>query len=91
MHCSDCHFSQDNHGNGKLYGETRNALVITCEACHGDVRSRATLVATGPAAPGNGLNLAINTTPFKSKQFYWRGDRLYQRSIMNPTQEWEVV
>ncbi|HWY69339.1 MAG TPA: hypothetical protein VNX88_11770 [Terriglobales bacterium] len=91
MQCADCHFSQDNHGNGKLYGETRNALVITCEACHGDIRSRATLVSSGPAAPSNGINLAINTTPFKQKQFYWRGDRLYQRSIMDPNQEWEVV
>ncbi|PYY15757.1 MAG: hypothetical protein DMG60_16740 [Acidobacteria bacterium] len=91
MQCADCHFSQDNHGNGKLYGETRNALVITCEACHGDIRSRATLVSTGPAAPGNGINLAINTTPFKQKQFYWRGDHLFQRSIMDPNQEWEVV
>ena len=25
MHCVDCHFKQDNHGNGKLYGEPRNA------------------------------------------------------------------
>lgn len=91
MQCADCHFEQDNHGNGKLYGETRNALVITCEACHGDVSSRATLVANGPAAPDRGINLAIKTTPFKQKQFYWRGDLLYQRSIMNPNQEWEVV
>ena len=91
MQCADCHFEQDSHGNGKLYGETRNALVITCEACHGDVRSRATLVASGPAAPDDGINLAMRTTPFKEKQFYWRGDRLYQRSIMEPNREWEVV
>jgi len=91
MQCADCHFSEDNHGNGKLYGETRNALVITCEACHGDVRGRATLVANGPAALDSGINLALNTTPFKQKQFYWRGDRLYQRSIMDRNQEWEVV
>ena len=25
MHCVDCHFEQDSHGNGKLYGETRDA------------------------------------------------------------------
>src|SRR4029079_3677397 len=25
MHCIDCHFNQDNHGNTKLYGEVRAA------------------------------------------------------------------
>jgi len=91
MHCADCHFSEDSHGNGKLYGETRNALVITCEACHGDIRARATLVAHGPAAPDGGINLAIRNTPFREKQFYWRSDRLYQRSIIDANREWEVV
>ena len=28
MHCVDCHFKQDSHGNGKLYGEPRNAIEI---------------------------------------------------------------
>jgi hypothetical protein len=91
MQCADCHFEQDAHGNGKLYGESRNAIVVKCESCHGDVSYRATLVANGPAAPDGGINLAIKTTPFKEKQFYWRGDRLYQRSIMDPNLEWEVV
>jgi len=30
MQCVDCHFKQDNHGNGKIYGETRNAVEIDC-------------------------------------------------------------
>ena len=29
MQCVDCHFKQDNHGNGKLYGEPRNAVEIS--------------------------------------------------------------
>ncbi|MEI6235778.1 MAG: hypothetical protein WCT04_22210 [Planctomycetota bacterium] len=41
MHCIDCHFSQDNHGDGKLYGEVRNAVEITCQDCHGSIRTRA--------------------------------------------------
>ena len=28
MQCVDCHFKQDNHGNGNLYGEPRNAVEI---------------------------------------------------------------
>lgn len=35
MHCIDCHFEQDSHGNGLLYGETRNAVMIDCIDCHG--------------------------------------------------------
>ena len=51
MHCTDCHFTQDAHGNGKLYGETRNAVEIDCVDCHGKVNARATLTTSGPAAP----------------------------------------
>ena len=49
MQCVDCHFGQDNHGNGKLYGETRNAVEIDCVDCHGSVKQRATLLTSGPA------------------------------------------
>ncbi|NOT58657.1 MAG: hypothetical protein HOP19_00355, partial [Acidobacteria bacterium] len=41
MHCVDCHFKQDNHGNGNLYGEVRNAIEIDCVDCHGNVFERA--------------------------------------------------
>ena len=39
MQCVDCHFSIDVHGNGKLYGETRDAVTVTCEYCHGTVET----------------------------------------------------
>ena len=35
MHCVDCHFQQDVHGDGNLYGETRNAVMVDCADCHG--------------------------------------------------------
>ncbi|QDT04452.1 LVIVD repeat protein [Rubripirellula lacrimiformis] len=35
MHCTDCHYYQDSHGNGKLYGEVRAAIEIQCIDCHG--------------------------------------------------------
>ena len=67
MHCIDCHFSQDNHGDGKLYGEVRNAVEITCQDCHGSIRQRADerfvtkdgdiqLRTTGNASPAKGKN-----------------------------------
>ncbi len=38
MHCVDCHFRQDAHGDGNLYNEPRAAIEITCEDCHGTIR-----------------------------------------------------
>jgi hypothetical protein len=35
MHCTDCHFYNDSHGNTKLYSEVRAAIEIQCIDCHG--------------------------------------------------------
>jgi hypothetical protein len=51
MHCVDCHFRQDSHGDGNLYNEPRAAIEINCVDCHGSIRQRATLLTSGPAAP----------------------------------------
>jgi hypothetical protein len=51
MHCVDCHFRQDAHGNANLYNEPRAAIEITCVDCHGSIRARSTLLTSGPAAP----------------------------------------
>ena len=91
MHCVDCHFEQDNHGNGKLYGETRNAVEIDCVDCHGTIQQRATLITSGPAAPKDGTNLAALRTPWKERRFFWKEDRLYQRSMLDKDKAWEVV
>ncbi|MFN2578291.1 MAG: hypothetical protein ABR607_11440 [Pyrinomonadaceae bacterium] len=50
MHCVDCHFRQDAHGNGVLYNEPRAAIQIGCIDCHGTIRKRATLIPSGFAA-----------------------------------------
>ncbi|HEV8140204.1 MAG TPA: hypothetical protein VGP81_10570 [Pyrinomonadaceae bacterium] len=50
MHCVDCHFRQDAHGNGILYNEPRAAIEINCVDCHGTIRERAKLVSSGFAA-----------------------------------------
>jgi hypothetical protein len=44
MHCVDCHFENDVHGDGHLYGETRNATTINCEDCHGTMEAPAKIV-----------------------------------------------
>ena len=91
MHCIDCHFEQDSHGNGKLYGETRNAVEIDCVDCHGTIQQRSTLITSGTAAPENGTNLAALRTPWRERRFYWKDGRLYQRSMLEKATEWEVV
>ena len=50
MHCVDCHFRQDSHGDGNLYNEPRAAIEIACEDCHGTIKQRASLFTSGPAA-----------------------------------------
>jgi hypothetical protein len=50
MHCVDCHFRQDVHGDGNLYNEPRAAIEISCEDCHGSIRQRANLFTSGSAA-----------------------------------------
>lgn len=42
MHCVDCHFNQDVHGDTKLYGEVRAAIEIACVDCHGSASKSVT-------------------------------------------------
>lgn len=91
MQCIDCHFEQDSHGNGKLYGETRNAVEIDCVDCHGTVQQKAMLTTSGTAAPSKGTNLAALRTPWRERRFYWKDGRLYQRSMLDEHTQWEVV
>jgi len=90
MHCSDCHFSQDVHGDGLLHGEYGNAIEIECQDCHGTVAAHATLKTSGPAAPPGGSDLTLGTTPFGKRRFLWRGEALFQRSMVDPQMEWQV-
>jgi hypothetical protein len=91
MQCADCHFGQDNHGNGKVYGEPRAAIEIDCIDCHGTIGARASLITSGPAAPPGGRQLETLRTPWGLRRFEWRGDALIQRSMSEQDKEWEVV
>jgi hypothetical protein len=92
MQCNDCHFAQDNHGNGKIYGEPRAAVEIDCIDCHGTIRNKATLITSGPAAPEGGRHLDALRTPWGLRRFAWRADgALVQRSMSEENKEWEVV
>ncbi len=91
MHCVDCHFKQDVHGSGKLYGEFHNAIEIQCVDCHGITAQRATLRTSGVAAPARGNSLEDLYTPFKERRFRKRGTRITQRSSLEESLEWEVA
>jgi hypothetical protein len=92
MHCVDCHFQQDSHGNGKLYGEPRAAIEIDCIDCHGTRDGRATLVTSGPASPGTVLE--DGKTPWGEPRFEREGEgeraRIVQRSMVTPGLKWYV-
>ncbi|WP_086607855.1 hypothetical protein [Erythrobacter donghaensis] len=95
MQCADCHFEQDSHGNGLIYGEVANAIEITCKDCHGTPDAYPTLRTSGPAAPPEGHDLALLRNPDGKRRFEWLEGadgrrRLVQRSIVDPSLEWEM-
>lgn len=82
MHCIDCHFLQDAHGDGNIYARNWDAIEIECDDCHGTPEALATLVTSGP---NGGTNLRASG--------YFRiepgGDRV-QRSRVTPGLEWRI-
>jgi hypothetical protein len=90
MHCVDCHFEQDVHGDGHLYGGLRAAVEITCEDCHGTISYPATLLTSGPAAPAGGHDLTRLRTPSGQRRFVRRGGKIFQRAALEVGREWEV-
>lgn len=103
MQCVDCHFSQDAHGSGYIYGEVQAAIEIRCIDCHGTPDKYPTLQTSGPAAPSpSGNDLSLLRTPDGRKRFEWLGSqcdlpldvtrdcKLFQRSSLEPDLEWEM-
>jgi hypothetical protein len=95
LQCADCHFAQDSHGNGLIYGEVANAVEIGCKDCHGTADAFPTLLTSGPAARPGGTNLALLRNADGRRRFEWttdaNGERvLIQRSIVDPKLEWKV-
>ena len=96
MHCVDCHFVQDVHGNTKLYGEVRAAIEIQCIDCHGTVdqagrRCRPPARRRTRRSPQGGRDLETLRTPFGKRRFERRGDKLIQNSMVEKDLSWEVV
>jgi hypothetical protein len=94
MHCVDCHFVQDAHGNTTLYGEVRAAIEITCVDCHGTVDQIATLKTSGPASntssPEGGRDLRTLRTASGKRRFVVQGDRIFQNSMVEEDLTWEI-
>ena len=90
MHCSDCHFSQDNHGNGHIYGEVASAVEIECKDCHGTAQSYPNLRTSGPAAPPGGTDMRLYRNSDGRRRFEWRSGKLIQHSVLDPNLEWEL-
>ena len=63
MHCVDCHFSQDGHGNGYIHGEVAQAVQIRCKDCHGTADALPSLRTSGPAARPGGEDLTLIRNP----------------------------
>ena len=90
MHCVDCHYAQDTHGNGHIYGEVAAAVEIDCKDCHGTITAYPTLKTSGPAALVKGTDMAAIRNPDGSKRFQWVNGELIQRSVLTEGLEWKV-
>jgi hypothetical protein len=95
LQCADCHFAQDSHGNGLIYGEVANAVEIGCKDCHGTADAFPTLRTSGPAARPQGTDLSLLRNADGRRRFEWTTDEngeqtLIQRSIVDPKLEWKV-
>jgi hypothetical protein len=91
MQCVDCHFSQDNHGNGYVKAEVMGAVEIQCQDCHGTVDTYPTLKTSGPAAGPYGRDLLLIRNPDGKKRFEWVDGKLIQRSAVTPGLEWTMT
>ncbi len=90
MHCVDCHFSQDCHGNGEIFAAMIDEVEIACKDCHGTISDRANLKTSNPAAPKEGTDLTVSRTAFGERRFVEKGGKIYQRSSVTKGLEWEV-
>jgi hypothetical protein len=94
MQCADCHFSQDSHGSGLIYGEVANAVEIRCKDCHGSSQAYPTLRTSGPAASPQGNDLSLLRNPDGQRRFEWLTENgrqvLVQRSLLDPKLEWRI-
>jgi len=98
MHCVDCHFKQDNHGDGKLYGEVRAAIEIDCVDCHGTINKKADPTSrealTSAAAGGNRM-IDYRNLPSRKDRFFKKDGKLFQRAAVSTDKDgkplvWEV-
>ncbi|MEO8699086.1 MAG: hypothetical protein ABI867_03550 [Kofleriaceae bacterium] len=86
MHCIDCHFLQDVHGDGNVYSTNWDAIEIECEDCHG-AANKTNFITSGPNG-GNDLRKAKNEDlePF----FEERNGNVIQRSRVTRGLSWIV-
>jgi hypothetical protein len=94
MHCVDCHFAQDVHGDGNLYAEPRAAIEIDCRDCHGTREARSDLRPSGPAAREERY-LDDGETPWGARRFEIveseeGGVQVVQRSMLTEGLEWLI-
>lgn len=95
MHCVDCHFAQDVHGDTHLYAEYQAAIQVQCQDCHGTATEASTMRFSGPAAKSDVKRGRLGgETPWGKPRFEQREEGgvgvWYQRSMLYPDLQWRL-
>ena len=72
--------TQDNHGNGHLYGEVASAIEVECKDCHGTAQAYPNLRTSGPAAPPGGTDMRLYRNIDGKRRFRvarWQADSAF--------------
>ena len=99
MHCVDCHFVQDVHGNNRLQQEVRAAIEIQCIDCHGtadEARHAADHAArrrytSGPTARAATWRRCARPSGKRAVRDRQRRTSSIQNSMVEKDLRWEVV
>jgi hypothetical protein len=88
MECIDCHFFQDNHGDGNIYTRNWDAIEIECVDCHGSARKLAKFKTSGPNG-GNDMTQWFNEKGEPFFEILPDGSRI-QRSRVRDGVQWRI-
>jgi hypothetical protein len=90
MQCVDCHFAQDAHGNGHIYGEVAAAIESRLPRLPRHGERLPDPLHLRPGRDSGGRDMKLLRTQDGRRRFEWREGKLYPAIGGRPDLEWEM-